>query len=145
MYLPLDPSKTEGLWEKFSQSLEQGALTCIVANGEQACVNEISGDPRPVIERFKECGYSRIGTSRSVPVPAHFGVRIEGEVGYLQEYLAYDGSQDQMLSDLRKLSQLIFYEVPTLKKLVIPFEIAGLSDQGIVVEIKNGVTEIKPE
>src|SRR5690606_38992131 len=142
MYLPLDPSKTEGLWEKFYQSLEEGAFVYIVSEGKQSCGNGMTDDPRLIIERFKKCGYSRIGTSRSVPVPAHFGVRIDDKVGYLQEYIAHDGSQDQIESDLRKLVQLIFYEMPTLTNLVIPFELMGLSDQGVVVETKCGVTEI---
>ena len=144
MYLPLDPGKTQGLWEKFRESLAEGSLFGAVSNGKKGLANDTVEDPEFLVERFKKCGYCRIGTSRMVPVTAHFGVCLDGEIGRLQEYLSYSNDEEQIESDLRKLSQLIFYEIPDLKKLVVPFEISELGDQGLVVEPGNGVTEIRP-
>lgn len=144
MYLPLNPNKIEGLWDKFLQSISDCSFEYVVSNGEQNSSSRSIEEPGLVTRRFKECEFSRIGTAKSVPIPAHYGVRIESETGYLQEYIARDASEDQIASDLRKLSQLIFYEVPTLRKLVIPFEVKNMSDQGVTVKISNGLTEITP-
>lgn len=149
MYFPLDPNKNPALWESLRDCLLTSSVSYVLENRKAQSV----GVPRKVtfaevdglINRMQTLGYVRIGASRLVATPPHFGVSLsyDGKVGDLTEYIALDGTKERRGRDISFLVELMFYELPNLSKLIVPLElnVTGIPGVGVNVGSNNKVAE----
>lgn len=143
MYFPSDPNKIPALWDSFKESLLVSNAAYVLENGQTRPENfprkATSIEASNLINRLKEMGYVRIGASRLMAVPPHFGAVLssDGTNAVLVEYLALESTNERMERDISLLVDLIFYELPSLQKLTVPLDVGAVVIQGIETNIGN--------
>lgn len=133
MYLPLDPNKVEGMWDKLANSLLLNNFVYLINDNnknETAKPKKLShNEVNSLIFKMKKADYTRIGSSKMMPIPTHFAIKLgENNEGELVELIVMDNAEDTVRSALNFVIQLSFFEIKNLKKLVIPFNIKGVND-----------------
>ncbi|WP_211473829.1 hypothetical protein [Collimonas humicola] len=149
MYFPSDPIKTPALWDTFKESLQASNASYILENGQTQPANfprkVTSVEASNLVSRLREMEYVRIGTSRLMAIPPHFGVVLNSDrtTAELVEYLALEYTNERIERDISLLVDLIFYELPNLQKLAVPLDVGAVVITGIKANIgdKRGVTE----
>ncbi|MEN2426504.1 hypothetical protein [Chromobacterium vaccinii] len=142
MFLPVDPSKLNSLWDSLKVSLCEVEHSEIVSGGH---FNPIAAqrlsrqDAESVVARMKELNYVRIGTGRMSPVPPHFGAHLDCEKSKasLMEYLGVDSSHDRIVRDISLLVDFVFFEIKSLVELTIPFRCEEVEVQGFAARYNS--------
>jgi len=150
MLIPLDPNGRTGLWDALEVSIERDNLIAIVSSGQithklrHDAVNNDQG--ACTVRRMRNLSYVRVGTERLMPLPPHFAVSLadDGFAGALEEYLARDASIETTLRDMTLLIDLVFFEVKSLKKLIIPFDASHVPVEGFDIhyDLVAGRTQV---
>lgn len=149
MYFPSDPNKNPALWEALRDGLLTSNILYIFENGKDQSASlsrkATSAEADVLINRMRSLGYVRIGVNRLTATPPHFGVSLssDGKIANLMEYLALDIEKDRPDRDISLLVDLMFYELPNLRKLVVPLrlEVIEISGVGVDIDSHNGVAE----
>lgn len=149
MYFPSDPNKIPALWDSFEESLLASNVSYVLKDGQARPENfprkVTSIEASNLINRLKKMGYVRIGASRLMAVPPHFGVVLDfdGTNATLVEYLALESTSERMERDISLLIDMIFYELPRLQKLTIPLDVGAVVIQGIQTNIGSATDFIR--
>ncbi|MCI1837962.1 hypothetical protein ABFG95_02320 [Achromobacter sp. HNDS-1] len=149
MYFPSDPNKTPALWEALRDGLLTSNVSYVLENGKDQSAGlsrkATSAEADFLINRMRRLGYVRVGVSQLTATPPHFGVLLssDGKVANLMEYLTLDSAKDRPDRDISLLVDLMFYELPNLRKLIVPLRLEVIEIPGVGVDIdsQHGVAE----
>jgi hypothetical protein len=145
MYFPADPKKNPVLWSTLRDGLISSYVSIILEGGKAPFAEKprkvTSEQAAELMLRLQKLEYVRVGTSRLLAVPPHFGVAISGEGKFatLTEYVALDNEPERRNRDITLLVDLIYYEMPDLWKLHVPLNVSQINSLGIemVIDEKN--------
>lgn len=128
MYIPINPVKLEDSWQQFKKSIESQPLSYVIIDGEFISkslpyyITSLEADN--ILLRLKNTGYVRFGFNKGTFVPCHFAVKMNRDhEGILNELITRDDSIEQVKSDIFFIVDFVFFELPLLKNLIIPFKI----------------------
>lgn len=147
MYFPSDPNKIPASWDTFKESLLFSNVSYILENGKNRPENLrrrlTSVDVNDLVGRLKKMNYVRIGVSRLMAVPPHFGVVLdsEGKTADVIEYLALESTSERIERDISLLVDLIFYELPNLRRLSVPLNVGTVVVPGIEAKIEKKINK----
>jgi hypothetical protein len=151
MYLPINPHKLNDYWDILKNSLRKQKLVYLILNGKYSGANlciEADFEINKLMDRLKIYNYVRLGSQHMLPTPPHFAIDITSETtGHLKEFITSDISLDSIKREISLATQFIFFELPNLNEIIIPFIIKFDPDSYIqaVLDEKNNQTKIYRE
>ena len=123
MYIPLDPKKIEGCWDKFAITLSGKKLICSIHDGSDVTGHAFKTEKRSkdIIDIMKKSDFVRIGSNRTEIMPVHFAINfLNKDKAKLVEMINSDSSTDTLRNELNLAIQLIFFENIGLQELILP-------------------------
>lgn len=140
MYIPLDPNKLEGCWEKLKKSLSSNVFSCSIHDGKNYICAKNSSDFKrnieDIIDKMEKADYVRLGSNKMNFIPVHFAVNfLDYGKARLVELINSDNSKDTLKNDLALVIQFVFFDNKNLKELIIPAIVYGIDDPDVKIKI----------
>lgn len=151
MYLPIDPKKSEHLFADFFNALRAINHFHLVDQGKErpdaTLEKSSSKEAINTIERLKKLPYVKIGTTKCMPTPPHFGADLSENHRHakLVDYFSSSHDQNRINRDIYLFVDLIFLEIKELETLDVPIFYSGpeIAEASIKIERKKNITTFR--
>jgi hypothetical protein len=148
MYFPIDPHNLGNFWYKLKESLENHCFAYVISEGiyqnKSKEIVDSSAKIEQFVHRLKSIEYVRLGSSHMELMPCYFAVRLlSNNRGILNELVTSENSLEQIQRDINFIVDFVFFDLPALYELKIPFFITLDISNDLQIEYKNDDTCIK--